>query len=73
VHSAIAWIRDPVNAKKLPADPSYIVIIGLAPSNNTILEALHKAGDQAVTAIHLATGHSYSDQRIAVEKQCSTP
>jgi pimeloyl-ACP methyl ester carboxylesterase len=41
---------------------------GLAPSNDAFVEALHKAGNTQVTAIHMATDHSYSDHRIALEQ-----
>jgi hypothetical protein len=41
---------------------------GLAPSNDAFVEALHKAGTTDITTVHLATDHSYSDQRIALEK-----
>jgi pimeloyl-ACP methyl ester carboxylesterase len=41
---------------------------GLAPSNDAFVEALHKAGATDITTAHLTTDHSYSDQRIALEK-----
>jgi hypothetical protein len=41
---------------------------GLAPSNDAFVEALHKAGNTQVTEVHMATDHSYSDHRIALEE-----
>jgi pimeloyl-ACP methyl ester carboxylesterase len=39
---------------------------GLAPSNAAFAAALEKAGNTRVTALHLSTDHSYSDQRGAL-------
>ena len=39
---------------------------GLAPSNTAFASALQKAGNSNVTTLHLATDHSYSDQRAAL-------
>ena len=39
---------------------------GLAPGNAAFATALEKAGDAHVTALHLNTDHSYSDQRGAL-------
>lgn len=39
---------------------------GLAASNDAFATALREAGDERVTALHLATDHSYSDQRPAL-------
>ena len=57
-------------APKLATRPMLILTSddGLAPSNNAFVEALHKAGNTQVTAIHMATDHSYSDHRIALEQ-----
>src|ERR1700733_11166631 len=41
---------------------------GLAPSNDAFVGALHKAGATDITTVHLTTDHSYSDQRIALQK-----
>jgi pimeloyl-ACP methyl ester carboxylesterase len=42
---------------------------GLAPSNDAFVASLHKAGATDITTIHLTTDHSYSDQRIALQKE----
>ena len=42
---------------------------GLTPSNDALVEALHKAGDINVTAIHIPTDHSYSDHRITLQRE----
>jgi pimeloyl-ACP methyl ester carboxylesterase len=39
---------------------------GLAASNTALAKALKAAGDNRVTTLHLATDHSYSDQRTAL-------
>ena len=39
---------------------------GFAPANVTFAEALRDAGNDRVRALHLATDHSYSDQRMAL-------
>jgi pimeloyl-ACP methyl ester carboxylesterase len=39
---------------------------GLAPANAAFAAALHKAGNDRVTTLHLATDHAYSDQRRAL-------
>jgi len=56
-------------AAKLASRPILVVTSddGLAPSNNTLVDALRKAGDKNVTAVHISTDHSYSDHRIALE------
>jgi uncharacterized protein len=41
---------------------------GLAPSNDAFVAALRKAGATDLSTVHLTTDHSYSDQRIALEK-----
>jgi uncharacterized protein len=41
---------------------------GLAPQNDAFATALHTAGDNRVTTLHLPTDHSYSDQRTALSK-----
>ena len=69
VANAAAW-NVPALAPKL-ANRSMLVITsddGLAPSNDAFVEALRKAGATELTTIHMTTDHSYSDQRIALEK-----
>jgi uncharacterized protein len=57
-------------APKLASRPMLVVTSddGLAASSDALVAGLEKAGDTAVTALHLATDHAYSDQRIALEK-----
>jgi uncharacterized protein len=57
-------------APKLASRPMLVITSddGLAPSNDAFVDALHKAGNDEVTAIHMSTDHSYSDERIALEK-----
>ena len=40
---------------------------GLTPDNQRLASALKQAGDSDVTEEHMATDHSYSDHRIALE------
>ena len=56
------------NAESLKSRPILIVMSndGFAPANVTFAEALRDAGNDRVTALHLATDHSYSDQRMAL-------
>jgi pimeloyl-ACP methyl ester carboxylesterase len=42
---------------------------GLASANQTLYEALRKAGDQRAQIVHFATDHSYSGARIALEEK----
>ena len=60
--------RFPAKVESLKNRPVLIVTSndGLAPANAAFAEALHKAGDGRVTTLHLATDHSYSDQRTAL-------
>ena len=70
VANAAAW-NVPKLAPKL-VDRSVLVITsddGLAPSNDAFVEALKKAGGKKITAVHLATDHSYSDKRVALTEQ----
>jgi uncharacterized protein len=57
-------------APKLASRPMLVITSddGLAPSNDAFVAALHKAGNDEVTAIHMSTDHAYSDERIALEK-----
>jgi len=69
VANATAW-NIPALAPKLATRPVLVITSddGLAPSNDAFVEALHKAGNQEVKTVHMATDHSYSDQRIALEE-----
>lgn len=69
IANAAAW-NIPNLAPKLATRPMLVITSddGLAPSNDAFVEALHKAGATDITTIHLTTDHSYSDQRIALEK-----
>jgi pimeloyl-ACP methyl ester carboxylesterase len=69
VANAAAW-NIPALATKL-ANRSVLVVTsddGLAASNDAFVGALQKAGATEITTVHLTTDHSYSDQRIALEK-----
>lgn len=52
----------------LKSRPALIVTSddGLAPANAAFAAALQAAGNKQVTALHLPTDHSYSDQRRAL-------
>ncbi len=69
IANAAAW-NVPNLAAKLANRPMLVITSddGLAPSNDAFVEALHKAGATDITTVHLTTDHSYSDQRIALEK-----
>ncbi len=69
VANAAAW-NIPNLAPKLATRPVLVMTSddGLAPSNDAFVAALHKAGATEVSTVHLTTDHSYSDQRIALEK-----
>jgi uncharacterized protein len=56
-------------AAKLASRPVLVVTSddGLAATNKSFVEALKKSGSTSVTAVHMATDHSYSDHRIALE------
>jgi uncharacterized protein len=40
---------------------------GLAPQTDTLVKAIEAKGGHKITAMHMATDHSYSDHRIALE------
>jgi alpha/beta superfamily hydrolase len=40
---------------------------GFAGSSSTLARSLKAAGDRSITEVHIATDHSYSDHRIALE------
>jgi pimeloyl-ACP methyl ester carboxylesterase len=69
IANAAAW-NIPNLAPKLASRPVLVITSddGLAPSNAAFVAALHKAGATDITTVHLTTDHSYSDQRIALEK-----
>jgi uncharacterized protein len=69
VANATAW-NVPNLAPKLATRPVLVITSddGLAPSNDAFVTALRKAGSTDLSTIHLTTDHSYSDQRIALEK-----
>jgi pimeloyl-ACP methyl ester carboxylesterase len=69
IANAAAW-NIPNLAPKLASRPVLVITSddGLAPSNDAFVAALHKAGATNITTVHLTTDHSYSDQRIALEK-----
>jgi uncharacterized protein len=67
--NASAW-NIPNLAPKLATRPLLVITSddGLAPSNDAFVAALRKAGATDITTVHLTTDHSYSDQRIALER-----
>ena len=69
IANAAAW-NVPNLAPKLASRPVLVITSddGLAASNDAFVAALHKTGAANVTTIHLTTDHSYSDQRIALQK-----
>jgi pimeloyl-ACP methyl ester carboxylesterase len=69
IANAAAW-NVPNLAPKLATRPVLVITSndGTAPSNDAFVAALHKAGATDITTVHLTTDHSYSDQRIALEK-----
>jgi len=69
VANATAW-NIPALAPKLATRPMLVITSddGLAPSNDAFVKALYTAGNEEVTALHMATDHSYSEDRIALEK-----
>lgn len=56
-------------AGKLQSRPILIITAddGLTPDNLRLAKALKAQGDKDVSEIHMATDHSYSDHRIALE------
>jgi pimeloyl-ACP methyl ester carboxylesterase len=69
IANATVW-NVPALAPKLANRPVLVITSndGLAPSNDAFVGALHKAGATDITTVHLTTDHSYSDQRIALQK-----
>jgi uncharacterized protein len=41
---------------------------GLAPQSDALVKEVRASGNPAVTTVHYATDHSYSDERIALER-----
>ena len=70
IANASAW-NIPNLAPKLATRPVLVITSddGLAPSNDAFVAALHKAGATDISTVHLTTDHSYSDQRIALQKE----
>jgi uncharacterized protein len=68
IANADAW-NIPGLAPALAARPVLVITSddGLAPSNDAFAAALRKAGTTHLTALHFATDHSYSGERIALE------
>jgi pimeloyl-ACP methyl ester carboxylesterase len=67
--NAAAWNPIAV-APKLATRPILVITSddGLAPPNDAFVEALRQAGNTRVAKVHIATDHSYSDHRIALEE-----
>jgi pimeloyl-ACP methyl ester carboxylesterase len=67
--NAAAWNPIAV-APKLATRPILVITSddGLAPLNDAFVEALRQAGNTRVATVHIATDHSYSDHRIALEE-----
>jgi pimeloyl-ACP methyl ester carboxylesterase len=57
-------------APKFTTRPLFVITSddGLAPTNDAFVAAIKKAGGNDVKTLHIATDHSYSDSRIALEK-----
>ena len=57
-------------APKLATRPLLVISAddGLAPTTDAFVEAVEKAGNQEVRAIHMATDHAYSDHRIVLQQ-----
>jgi pimeloyl-ACP methyl ester carboxylesterase len=67
--NAATW-NIPDLAPKLATRPMLVISSddGNAPASDSLVENLHKAGDEEVTSLHFTTDHSYSDHRIALVK-----
>ncbi|WP_213805348.1 alpha/beta fold hydrolase [Granulicella sp. dw_53] len=65
---AAAW-NIPGLAPRLATHPLFAISSddGNAPSSEALLANLKKLGDTATSATHIATDHSYSDHRIALQ------
>jgi pimeloyl-ACP methyl ester carboxylesterase len=69
VANADTW-NIPNLAPRLATRPILVVTSndGLVPSNDAFVAALRKSGATQTTTLHLATDHSYSDHRIALQE-----
>ena len=70
---AAAW-DIPSLATRIAAGPHRPILIiysddGTGPSSQALAANLAKAGDTSVKSLHIATDHSYSDHRIALETE----
>jgi hypothetical protein len=68
VANADTW-NIPALAPKLATRPVLVITSddGLAPSNDAFVAALPRNAAGRLTTLHLATDHSYSDHRIALQ------
>jgi pimeloyl-ACP methyl ester carboxylesterase len=64
--SAIAWLRDPANAKKLRSDPKNIVLVG--HSMGGMIATVAGAHDPAVRAVGLISAANMAGRNLAVVK-----
>jgi uncharacterized protein len=73
IANADAW-NIPNLAPALATRPILVITSddGLVPSNDAFIAAFHKASAAHVTTLHLATDHSYSDKRIALQQAILT-
>jgi hypothetical protein len=68
VDNSAAW-NIPTLAPKLASRPVTVISSddGNTPAADALVANLKTAGDTQVSALHLATDHSYSDHRIALQ------
>ena len=68
IANADAW-NVPNLAPALASRPVLVITSddGLLPSNDAFTGAIRKAGGKQTTTLHIATDHSYSDKRIALQ------
>jgi pimeloyl-ACP methyl ester carboxylesterase len=61
-------------APKLAGRPLLVLTSddGLAPTGDAMVAAVRKAGGTKVSTVHVATDHSWSDQRIRLEREILT-
>ena len=57
-------------APKLADRPLFVITAddGFSAPDDALVAALQKSGDQQVSEVHMATDHTYSDHRIALEE-----
>lgn len=67
--NAAKW-NIPDLAPKLSARPVLVITSddGFADSSDALVANLHKIGDTEVNEVHIATDHSYSDHRMALQQ-----